>query len=139
MKTKYLGYTVLDTGEVYNSKDYKLKTYTFKNSPTLMYSIKDEEGKYKQVNAARFIYQAFNQDKNISNLLIKSHTKNSIKLSDLYTKPRGLYGYTKYNKMQSKRNIFNRMQAYYNKNQLILARELEWVLGGTTCDKKKDN
>jgi hypothetical protein len=128
-KVEYMGYIVNEDGNVFNKFGKQLSKIKHKKSSTLSYCIRDN-GKQKLIPCARFVYQAFNPETDLTGYIVKTSQPNKYNLCYLYTIKLNELNYTKFNKMQLKRDIFNRMIEHRNNNRKELADELLWVLGG---------
>ena len=137
-KVEYKGYTVYENGDVFNKFEKQLSKIKNKKSSTLSYCIRYDNNQHL-IPCGRFVYQAFNQDKDLTGYIVKTLAYGDYSLNNLYLVELNKLRYTHFNKMKLKKDIFNRMMNYRENNKLELANELLWVLGGEECDKKKEN
>ena len=132
MRTKkFYDYTVQEDGVVLG-KNGKPLTPVKSLTGTSIYTMYIN-GKIYQKPAKRLIYMVFHPEENIDRAIVYSRKKDSLHIDDLYTVNRDERKFTDYIKMQSKKDIFNRMIEYYNAGEYELSGILEWVLG-----KKKE-
>ena len=134
MRTKkFYDYTVQEDGVVLG-KNGKPLTPVKSLTGTSIYTMYIN-GKIYQKPAKRLIYMVFHPEENIDRAIVYSRKKDSLHIDDLYTVNRDGRKFTDYIKMQSKKDIFNKMIEYDNAGEYELSGILEWVLGKKKAGK----
>lgn len=134
MRTKkFHDYTVQEDGVVLGKNGKPLKVGKAITG-TAIYTLYID-GKIYQKPARRLIYMLFHPEEDMKRAIVYSRKKDSLHIDDLYTVDRDGIKFTDYIKMQSKKDIFNKMIEYRNAGEDELAGILEWVLGKKKAGK----
>ena len=121
----YKGYKVSSDGEVYNKYDSKMFKTTSK-SGTKVFNLRID-GKFYNIPCARFIYQAHNQDQDLSDYLVKTSIEDNYAIENLYLVKKKEINENRFTRMKTKKEIFNRMIQKKKQNEDY--EDLLWVLG----------
>ena len=128
-KIEYLGYMVCENGDVYNRHGKKMKKTIGKTSKTESYCITINK-RVRLIPVRRFVYQAFNQNRDLRGYIVKSKT-NSDHIDDLYLIKLNDTKISDFRKMRSKKAIFDKLIETKKTGEVDkIYNILYWVLGG---------